>query len=211
MDLLRGFAILLMYWDHWLWINDKGLLEGRLITRLAEPLFALLLGYFLVGRTQESLKRRFGQLLLAALLSNIFFYQLTGHFDILASFIVVYVLRILNLPLYWLGMIGVFLNAFPISWFDYGPGLVIWQAALGMALREKKALPLMAIGLLALPFQPGGDLLALIFTYLALPLVKLAEIFPDLKLPVLNFMGKHPLEFYVVQFPVLWAMKTGLL
>ena len=212
MDLLRGFAILLMYWDHWLWVNDKGLMEGRLITRLAEPLFALLLGYFLVGRTQESLKRRFLHLVIAALISNFFFYQMVGHFDILASFIVVYILKILGLPLYWLGLIGILVNGFlPQDIFDYGVGMVLWQVALGSQIREKKGLAiLLGTGFGACIFQNLGDALAMIFTLPAIALIKMGEHWKDVCVPMVCEMGKKPLVSYVSQFPVLWIIRQFL-
>ena len=75
-DALRGLAIALMVLDHVAMILWKLQLESdiRSMTRLAEPLFVVLFGYLLYGRTRARLGTRGLQLLAAALVSNALFY-----------------------------------------------------------------------------------------------------------------------------------------
>ena len=72
-DALRGFAILLMAVDHLsslILYQQIGLDSIRLPTRLAEPLFVLLFGYFLTGRGGRRYWRRVGQVVAAALVDR---------------------------------------------------------------------------------------------------------------------------------------------
>lgn len=203
LDFLRGFAILLMFVDHVAYLlgEDIETFNIRFLTRLSEPLFALLLGYFLVGRSKEKLLSRFIDILGAAFLVNIIFFPATSRFDILVSFLICYILYFfLGDKLYLLFPAFLLFNFDPtLNILDYPISLVISQVAIGMSLRlgKKPYYLLLAPLSFLLPLYYS---ITAFFTFFSILFIMLALDNPNFSMKPINLLGKHPLKFYVAQF-----------
>ena len=211
MDFLRGFSIALMFYDHILGIGFLERIQpfnGRFWTRLSEPLFALLFGYFLVGRKKSRLFLRAVEIAGTALIVNFGFYLVTGRFEILVSFLATAFLYMLIGERIKFLVPVVFL--YPIDptrpFLDYPLSIVLGQTAIGMMIREgrtKQAVASSFLFLLGLFFTNPPWQYTVIFTFLASMIMMVfssVKELKDLKLEPLNYIGKRPLFFYVLQY-----------
>jgi uncharacterized membrane protein len=215
MDTLRGFAIAVMFLDHVLFFSPSSGFDPfnpRFFTRIAEPLFAVLLGYFLINRSTDKLLPRLAEIIGVSLLVNLFFYAITGKLEILASFILVFALYFaLKEKLAWLIPLVLFLPVDPtMKFLDYPLSLVASQVALGMWIRSGKT-PWAALIFLAAPFViPSPYSYAAIFTAVAAGLIILAQKFKDISVPGLSQIGRKPLTYYVIQYALAAVVSVIL-
>jgi uncharacterized membrane protein len=215
MDALRGFAILIMFLDHILFLSPNSGFDPfnpRFFTRIAEPVFAVLLGYFLLNRGSGKLLPRLAEIIAVAFFVNLFFYTLTGKLEILASFILVFALYFaLRERLVWLIPLVFFVSVDPtMNFLDYPLSLVASQVALGMGLRSGMG-PWLALVFLAAAFViPSPYSYAAIFTAVAAGLVVLAQKFKDVSVPGLSQIGRKPLTYYVIQYALAAVVAVVL-
>lgn len=132
-DLLRGFAVLLMVLDHVIVVLDLDPFL-RNFTRLALPLFMVLAGFLSSGRFTT----RYKQVLLAAALSWPFVLLLNiAIVHVLLVFVLVY--PVLRLPLPWLivaASLGLLqANNWPVNWGGYEPGYLLAFLVVGRLAR----------------------------------------------------------------------------
>jgi len=208
MDVLRGFAILVMFIDHILFLlgySSFSMLEPRFFTRIAEPVFAVLFGYFLIGRSDRSFMDRFLQVAVAALLINLLVFPLMGSFEVLASFALCYLaFALLGEKIIYLIPLAL------LFWFDptagilaYPISLVLSQAALGAAIR-KGVNPLVSLVFVAMSFLVAPRFeFSFLLTALACALLLIAEKNKGFSIPIIEYIGRRPLFFYTAQYLVV--------
>lgn len=222
LDSLRGLAIVLMVLDHiagiWfgLGIQDSVIRFG---TRLAMPLFCVLMGYFLMpDRRWEAKKawRRPVQIFLAAVLVNLVFWPYYGSIEILGTLLLAYLVFLASGRWFWLSVLVI--AAYPVDplriWFDFPPTLVIAFVAQGMVLRRFGIVAAMASGawlgagtLWIDSLEPGGVNQRLcLFILPATLLVYLGESVPNKSVPGLEWLGRHPLSVYVTQYYIVFTV-----
>jgi hypothetical protein len=206
LDFLRGFAIAVMFFDHLAaiaFLQGIELFNVRFFTRIAEPIFALLFGYFLFGRDKKRLALRLFEIGVVAVFVNIFFYPLTGVFDILVDFFAIGVLYILLGDSMRFLFPFVFLTPVFPGFLDYPFPLVLSQACIGMLARERAKVLFPALLLFlssAVAIQTPLQYTVL-FTFVAWFLLWIfSSHLRDFDLPPLNYIGKRPLLFYVIQY-----------
>jgi len=210
-DSLRGLAIVVMMIDHVsMLVFGQGfeLFGIRFFTRIAEPLFAIIFGYLLIGRSKQGLARRLKEILLVALLANIVYFSITQKLEILVSF------AIATIAYYFLGSrlryLIFFFILYPVDFtkhfLDYPMSIVISQVAFGMFLRELKQTaqlsPLFICFLLG-PFivpVPLGWTLG--FTAFAGGLFLIAKR-AQFNVSLFSTVGKKPLTYYLLQYIVI--------
>lgn len=207
LDSLRGIAIALMVLDHFLAIVLLQPVETanlRIVTRLAEPVFAVLVGYFLVGREGERLLARAVEIFLACFFVNLFFFPVMGKLEILASFLAVYVVYFFAGGAFALLLPLVFLYSVDptASMFDYPLSLVFSQVALGMLIRKGYS------SWLSLLFVPASFLLPFSYNYSALCTIGAVVALrwsekSKVAIPLFSVMGRHPLASYVIQYAII--------
>lgn len=205
MDALRGLAIIIMFFDHVLFFGPNSSFDPfspRFFTRIAEPIFAVLVGYFLIGREDKRLFSRLLEILAVAFFVNIFFYMLLGKLDILISLALSYLAYfalkdkiVLLIPAFVLFSIDPTRQL-----LDYPLSLVLSQVALGAAMRKGLSPLLPLVMLLAPLFVPAPYSYAALFTAVAGFLVLLAQKFKDIKIPIASQIGKKPLLYYMAQY-----------
>jgi len=207
MDFLRGFAILMMFADHillFLGFSSFAILEPRFFTRIAEPIFAVLLGYFLVGRSEKSLMDRFFWVMVAAIFVNSLVFPFMGSLEVLASFTLCYlVFAVLRERIVFLIPLILFFNLDPTAAIlSYPIFLVLPQVALGIAMR-KGINPLISVifALMSFFIVPRYEF-SFLFTALACALILIAEKNRNFSVPVIDYIGKRPLFFYTIQYAV---------
>jgi uncharacterized membrane protein len=218
-DALRGLAIALMVLDHVAMILWKLQLDSevRSVTRLAEPLFVLLFGYLLYGRPRARLGTRSLQLLAAALVSNALFYPAYHSFDILVTFLgVLLVFAALGNRLMLLVPLLLLLPWDPTrSILDYPLFIILGQTAFGMALHHRQgawwgAWTGAALVAGAALLLDDHHRLEMLLTGVAALALLAARRWPGQALPGLDFIGRHPLSIYALQFPVIFGLGIGL-
>ena len=212
LDTLRGFAILLMIVDHVadilldISLRDSNL---RLATRLAMPLFCVLMGYFL--RTESRFQfRRLMQIAAAAFAANLVFYPRYGVLEILCSLIVAVSLFKATGERFTLFVFAILLYPWdPLrGWVDFPVTIVVSFVAQGLILnRYGIAIATASAAMLAsgsawmLWLEPYGVNHKLcLFILPATLLVYLGQRFPQKRIPGLDWIGRHPLTFYVGQY-----------
>lgn len=207
MDVLRGFAILVMFLDHILFLfgySSFSLLEPRFFTRIAEPLFAILFGYFLFGRKEESLVSRFFEITIAAVFINAIVFPLMGSLEILASFAIAYLVYILARErIVFLIPLALLFNIDPTSAFlQYPLSLVLSQVALGFAIRKgiSPIISLVFAGMFL--FVNIIYQYTFLFTVLACAILLAAEKNRGFSIPIIEYIGQRPLFFYILQYLV---------
>jgi hypothetical protein len=217
LDFLRGFAIIIMFFDHVAAIAfSQGieLFNVRFFARVAEPIFALLFGYFLLGRNKKRLAFRLAEIFFVAVVINIFFYSVTGVFDILVDFLVIGIFYMLVGDALKYFFPVVFLTPIFPEIFDYPLPFVLSQVSLGMLIHEgKREIIFSFLVFLASAFFISAPLqYSIFFTLVAGVLVSIFssslrgfEFFP------VNFVGKRPLSFYLIQYllAILIAIFIG--
>lgn len=140
LDALRGLAIVLMLVDHAvaMWIRIPIELNNvRFVTRLAMPLFAVLLGYFLSG-DRVFRWRRWGEIAFAGLLVNLIYWPENRELEILASLLIAAILgTVLGrfAPLMLILFLAYAVDPIAV-WFDYQLSLVLPLVALGITVRR---------------------------------------------------------------------------
>ena len=218
-DALRGLAIALMVLDHVAMILWKLQLESdiRSMTRLAEPLFVVLFGYLLYGRTRARLGTRGLQLLAAALVSNALFYPAYHTLDILVTFLgVLLVFAALGHRLMFLVPLVLLLPLDPTrAILDYPLFIVLGQTAFGMALHHRQGAWWGAWAgavLLAGSFWvlDGHHRVEIGLTAVAAGALLAARRWPGEALPGLDFLGRPPVSIYALQFPVIFGLGVAL-
>ncbi len=220
MDFLRGLAIAIMIIDHiyaYILSESVSIYNIRLITRIAEPLFALLLGYFLIGRKRERIFERGFQITAAAIISNIIHYPATLSLEILASFVIVYIVYwIMKERFKYLIFIVLFSFLDPTrTILSYPAFLVISQVSLGMLLRKKEDSWIhLLVFAFAIPIFAMSTSLTLaltsIFTILAFFMIKIAEENHEFGMNIINWIGRNPLKIYVAQMYIIIGMRIVL-
>jgi hypothetical protein len=215
MDALRGLAIVVMFFDHILFFSENSSFDPfspRFFTRIAEPIFAVLVGYFLIGRETKNMVFRLFEILMVAFFVNMLFFLALGKFEILASLALSYIAYfalkdriVFLLPAFMLFSID------PTRPFlDYPLSIALSQVALGAAIRKGLS-PFLPLIFLAAPlFVPAPYVYPALFAILAGLLVLLAQRFKDIKVPVLSQIGKRPLLYYMAQF-VLAAILAAII
>ncbi|WP_186776404.1 TraX family protein [Rubripirellula reticaptiva] len=212
LDTLRGFAIVLMVVDHVagllmdIRIQDSYL---RLSTRLAMPLFCVLMGYFFILQSRFKY-RRLGEVVVAAVMANLVFYPHYHSIEILGCLVLAALLFKATGP-FFVGF-AVLLFAYPwdplVTWFDFPPTIVVSFVAQGMILRRFGIAAAIASGLILSSgafwiheLQPAGVNHKLcLFILPATLLVDLGSRFPAKHIPGLDRIGQYPLTAYVVQY-----------
>lgn len=210
-DALRGFAVLAMAVDHLVAMVFLVGIEPpnvRFLTRIAEPLFAVLLGYFLAGRARERVIRRGLQVFGAAALVNPLFYPVFGKVEILATFVLVLALySLLEERFAFLAPLFL-LHAFDPTGriLNYPLAVVAAQVALGMLLkRGAPAWTSLAFAAAYFTVEPT-ILYSALFTIPAVLLLKVAERDPAVSIPVLGALGRRPLLAYITQWALVFAV-----
>lgn len=217
LDALRGIAILLMIIDHVSGILLKVNIEYtsiRLWTRLSMPLFAVLMGYFLVAERPPNF-RRLGHVVFACLLVNVTYVRLYSELEILASLLCAGLLFLVMRTKFAFAYLFIFLAPWDISAeiFDYPLALVIPCVALGYIVRKFGWLWGVINSLFALPlilWMEGPTQLVLYFLLPAVLLVAGAARLQKLRLYPLEFLGRYPLTIYVVQYYVIFSIAALL-
>ncbi|WP_153557922.1 acyltransferase family protein [Roseimaritima sediminicola] len=218
LDALRGLAILLMVLDHVAGMLMDVRIEYtsvRFWTRLSMPLFCVLMGYFLDPGRPRSL-HRFGQIALAAVAINVAYLWLYREVEILGSLLVAYTLFLMTGRAF---VVFVAAAAFyPLDpstpWFDYPLSIVLSFVAQGMILRHGGGLAatvsgcLLASGIAWIGMGEPGDVNHLLFYFIlpATAAVHWAARSSAGKVPVLDWLGRHPLSSYLVQYYVIFAV-----
>ncbi len=218
-DFLRGIALLLMFLDHIAFLLGIRIepFTIRFLTRLSEPLFAMLFGYFLINRVNKG-KFFDSRLVAAALLSNLLFYTYTQRFDILVSFVLILpIATILKEKfVFLLPVVFLFSQDPTLYLLDYPISLVISQAAFGMLLRlGGNPLPSL-IFLVSFLFFPQESVLkpysyVSFFSFISAVIMILALEYKNIRLPIVNLLGKHALLFYVLQFYIPFILLILIL
>ncbi len=218
LDSLRGLAIGLMLLDH-----SAGILFGltirespvRWITRLAMPLFCVLMGYFLREDRRNDWKRP-AQILAACVAVNCLFYPFYGSVEILGSLLLAYLIFMASgryFPVFVLAIAFYPIDPFR-PWLDYPLTIVLSFVAQGALLRR---LGIQAAGLTGLwlavaaiwidRLEPNGvNQMLCLFILPATLLVYLGSRFPAQRLPGLDWFGRHPLAVYVGQYYVIFLL-----
>lgn len=228
-DTLRGLAVVLMIVDHVAGVIFEQSIEIgqlRFLTRLSMPLFCVLAGYLVAGKTNVNWSRIL-QVAGAAILVNAAYVPYYGLFEILVSLLICYLLfaALKDWTMVFAG--AAMLYSFdptapgPAEWLwngesnllDYPLSIVIAPFAIGIALKKLKG-PLAFAPLLALLpafwLVPAPSVYVLWFTPLAVLLVNLAERKPILNVPALEWIGRYPLRVYVVQYLVVLGIALLL-
>lgn len=223
LDSLRGLAIGLMLIDHLagilfgLTIRDSPV---RWVTRLAMPLFCVLMGYFLREDRRNEWKRP-AQILAACVAVNCLFYPLYGSVEILGSLLLTYLVFLIGGPYFPFCVLAIaFYPIDPLrSWLDYPLTIVLSFVAQGALLRR---FGITAAGLSGIwlafaavwidHLEPNGVNQRLcLFILPAALLVFVGSQFPAKRLPGFDWLGLHPLEVYVGQyyaiFALLWVLE----
>jgi hypothetical protein len=224
LDSLRGLAIGLMMVDHLagilfgLTIRDSPV---RSATRLAMPLFCVLMGYFLRDDRRNDWKRP-AQILAACVAVNCLFYPLYGAVEILGSLLLTYLVFVISGRCFPFCVLAIaFYPIDPLrAWLDYPPTIVLSFVAQGALLRR---FGMTAAGLsgvwLALAavwidrLEPNGVNQRLcLFILPATLLVYFGSQFPAKRVPGFDWLGRYPLEVYVGQyyaiFILLWVWEA---
>lgn len=222
LDALRGAAIVLMIVDHLAGMLMDVRIEYssvRFWTRLSMPLFCVLMGYFLNPHKRHSLTR-YAQIAAAAVAINVLYLWVYGELEILASLLVAYTLFLLTGRYFVVFAAAALLYAVDPSprLFDYPLTIVVSFVAQGMILRQlggQAALVsgcLLASGIAWVGMGNPHDVNHLLF-YFILPatgLVYLASRYPDKRIVGLDWMGRHPLTAYLVQYYIVFAIYFWL-
>jgi hypothetical protein len=220
LDSLRGLAIALMIVDHiagiWfgLAIQHSAI---RLATRLAMPLFCVLMGYFLrIDRRADW--HRPVQILAACFAANLLFWPYYGSIEILGTLLLAYGVFVASgrfFPVWVLAM-----ACYPIDplrgWFDFPPSIVISFVAQGTILRRFGIGAALASGIWLAAgaiwidaLEPTGVNQKLcLFVLPATLLVELGRRWPDYRIPALAWMWQHPLGIYVGQYYVIFLVAA---
>ncbi len=201
----------------------------RFGTRLSLPLFAVLIGYFM-GKQQrrdhgsgpnEALRFdlgnqrlvRFGQILLAAVITNALTFQFLGKLEILASFAVVYGFYFfLGRHIQWL-ILALPLYAYDpsLDYFDYPVLLVASLVAIGTVLANRSLGVALLLSLVmvavATPLIPPPSIYVVWFLPAALAIVAAARQWPELQNRWLSALGRIPLTAYVCQYAVIVLIR----
>ncbi|MEM1071058.1 MAG: TraX family protein [Planctomycetota bacterium] len=212
LDSLRGLAIALMIVDHVVGIVIGLSIQDSIIrfcTRLAMPLFCVLMGYFLREDRRFEWHRP-AQILAAAFAVNMLFFPYYGTIEILGTLLLAYLAFVAagrHFP--WFVLVIAFYRFDPLrSFFDYPPTMVIAFVAQGAMLRRHGLVPALVSGMWlssgavwihALEPNFVNHRLCL-FILPATLLVYLGQRFPTVKSPGFDWLGRHPLAVYVVQY-----------
>tara|TARA_R110002049_G_scaffold2750_2_gene21427 strand:+ start:196066 stop:196863 length:798 start_codon:yes stop_codon:yes gene_type:complete len=212
LDTLRGLAIVLMVIDHVadllldISIRDSNV---RLGTRLAMPLFCVLMGYFLKIESRHRF-RRLLEVIAASALANLVFYPRYGVLEILASLVVAALLFKATGRWFVLMVLALFLYPWdPLAaWFDFPPTIVISFVAQGMILRRLGIKAALASGILLssgaiwmYQMNPlGVNYKLCLFILPATLLLYLGDRLPEKRIATLQWIGKYPLTIYVAQY-----------
>lgn len=234
-DDLKIVAGLLMVLDHaLLYLGDPHAWPRQTLTRGVEPLYVFAFGYLVSQRLGPLPKKRWGQLILAALAETALHSCREGHlhFGILASLALVWPLAqgITRLPAAWLlasMMLSGFLalGSFPLTGaMDYGPWLIVSQLALASACQRKISalawllpltwlLQMATVGLLdAQGFAPHPNLSTLLIGHPLAVLLIAATRQPWWPSPaLLRFIARYPLRFYLGHLAALALLRSGYL
>lgn len=211
LDLLRGVAVAAMIVDHVTLmafaVQDLGW-NGRAIGRVAEPLFAVIFGYLLVGRSAREVARRGRQVLLAEIVVAPIFFGVVTRFDILATFLLVYALFLaVRRHFVWLLPFGLLSLWDPTArWLEYPLLMVASQVACGMLLHRPRGLWWAMVPAVSPLVMPPLVAVPLLVTVPAAWLVALALRRPDWRFAPLEAIGQHPLVWYVAHLYVVVAI-----
>lgn len=224
MDMLRGLAIVVMVVDHavdLLWGQSIGESPIRIATRLAMPLFCVLMGYFLPTASTWR-PRRFAEIAATAVLVNLIFYPTFGCVDILCSLLIVGAIGVTSGRFFPFFVFAALL--YPVDptdgWPSGGPmdfplSIVLSFVALGsLQARYGGKIACLAAAGLTVCYWPATSLtpgsvspLLFLFTLPATLLLWAAERHPTVSVPGLNWLGKNPLKSYAAQYYLIFALS----
>ena len=218
LDAVRGFAILLMVVDHVALILFKANITPdsiRFYTRLAMPLFAILMGFFLAG-TQKINHKRLIQLALATVTTNIAFFHEYNQVDILASLLVCYLVWSIIGKSFAIFCVAGFLYPFDSSsqWFDFSLTVAAALVAQGIVLRLFGSITavLSALVITASATQvTNPTAYAILFTLPATIMIVIAAKQGELRVPLLATLGRYPLSAYLIQYYLIFAIAKFIL
>ncbi|RME79899.1 MAG: hypothetical protein D6769_01075 [Methanobacteriota archaeon] len=213
LDFLRGVAIIIMFIDHFAGIALLDPINPttiRFLTRLAEPLFALLFGYFLHSRSKDKLVKRGIEVTAVAILVNLFYYSLIGRFEILGSFVLMVVAYFfLGNIIKWLLPLALLTPWDPtIAFLDYPITLVASQAALGMLMREGKDWRLSLFFIIPFLLMRPPWSYSFLFMPLATYMLAWAVKNKGYGNSFVEILGRYPLMSYVMQFIAAVALSA---
>lgn len=223
LDTLRGLAIVLMIVDHvadfWfdIRITDSSV---RFVTRMAMPLFCVLMGYFFRPENRFRYKR-LGQIAATACAVNLLFWPHYHRIEILGCLTVAYLLFLATGVYFQLFVFAILLYAFDHSTalFDFPLALVVSFVAQGMVLRRWGIVPALLTGAMLSSgaiwiheLEPGRvNYLLCLFVMPATLLVYLGESYPKRRILGLDRLGQHPLTAYLTQYYVIMAVYYALI
>jgi surface polysaccharide O-acyltransferase-like enzyme len=212
LDTLRGLAIVLMVVDHvadfWFGIPIAGS-PIRFVTRMAMPLFCVLMGYFFQPSNRFRFKR-LGQIALASLLANAVFWPYYHRIEILGCLLLAYLTFLASGRFFQLFVFAILLYPLDNSTalLDFPISIVLSFVAQGMVLRHLGIVPALVTGTLLSSgalwireIDPRSvNYLLCFFVMPAILLVDLGQAFPRKRIPGLDFLGRHPLAAYLTQY-----------
>ncbi len=210
MDLLRGFAVLLMVIDHiFFFILHLPFFPFRIPTRLAMPLFAMVCGYLIPFRSYKSIKRGATILLICALLLVPVDLYLHTSFTLLFSFAIAlpfWKMFEKNYPFILLVLLIISFFDFSRVLIDYGIASPLFLIGVGANARKAKKemfLLLCFAFVLSLCLSPFGwmpwEFLAAPFAFTLMVLCEFNQITNRL----IEFFGRHALSIYVTHFFII--------
>lgn len=191
----------------------------RLGTRLAMPLFCVLMGYFLRLEARFEF-RRLWQMLFAAVLANLVFYPHYQCIEILGCLVLAALL--FKATGRFFAVLVVLLFAYPWDplavWFDFPPTIVVSFVAQGLILRRygagvaiATAVMLSSGALWIHQLEPTGVNHKLcLFVLPATLLVYVGQRIPSKRIPGLQWIGQYPLTSYVFQYYVITLLSRSL-
>ena len=220
-DVLRGSAIVLMVIDHVAHALDY-LIEPtniRIVTRLSMPLFAILMGYFLV-KSQRTNYLRLLQLGIAAVFMSWVTTRAFGQAEILAALFCSAIIFHLTKPIFPIFVVAAFIFAFDptnagsgLEWlpitFDYPLTICLSCVALGAVVARCHAvIAIIAAALVAAAgwIVPPPSAYVLIASLPATALLVIASNYGAISIwrskfaTWLGFCGRYPLSIYIVHY-----------
>ncbi len=230
LDFARGVAVLIMVVDHIAGIllyENISFLEIRFATRIAEPMFALLFGYFMANYFNSTTKAlmRLIYLFSGVAFVNVFYYALFSNFEILTTLLLCFVIgMIVREKLKYFFVILMF---FPIDptrgLLSYPLSIVLSQVAVGSLMRERNITSkelillccfyLFSLFLIEFSFYFNGYTIPLHYTVLFTPLAivivnSLKHV--SVKIEPINFIGIHAYEIYFIQYIIISMIKLSI-
>ncbi|MEM6979252.1 MAG: TraX family protein [Planctomycetota bacterium] len=226
-DALRGLAIVLMIVDHVAsnWFSVPIAIDTiRFETRLAMPLFAILLGYFLPLDGGFRLQR-LAEVVAASVAVNLLYFPKHDEFEILASLLIASIIGTASRSAApaMLGLIFLYQTDPLVRWFDYQLSIVLPIVAIGATLRRYgvaaswvAASFLLAITISGKWIYPSDTHRFLVWASLpALLMIVMARRWPAIQPAKVGWLGldrigRFPLSIYVAHYYLIYLVAFAM-